>query len=309
MKTRKLVLIIADAVLLAICILQGIFAGRDGVVKFNCSDEIDELVIESPSESFTLVKEGENWFGGEKKYGITKSYVDSFIEQISEIRALDKVGSLGNASNAERYELDDSHKVTVTAKKDGKVLRTLNVGKEASASSQTYITVDDKKDIYLAAGNIHSTFNISLASIRSRTVWQLDKASITGVNIKKYAEDGSVESLAISKMGSGEDIVWNISPAEIQVDSALAQNWFDSLATLTTPVWHGEKENLGGNKIADAEISSGFKTVKITIYEIAAEGENGKPTYYAESSETPYVFDLASYAVDKFLKKAEDFAK
>ena len=309
MKTRKLILIAADLLLLVVCIIQAVFAGRDGVVNFNCSDEIDEIVYQSPSESFTLVKNGDNWLGGEKAYAITKSYIDSFVEQLSSIRALDKVGSLGNAAYAERYELDDAHKITVIAKKDGKVLRTLYVGKEASASSQTYISVDDKKDIYLASGNIHSTFSTSLSSIRSRTVWQLEKASITGVSLKKYTASGETESLALSKMGSGDDVVWNISPADIQVDSSKAQSWFDSLASLTTPVWHEENEKLDGKLFAEAEITSGFKSVKITIYEIPAESEDGKAKYYAMSSETPYVFDLAGYAVDRFLKKAEDFAK
>jgi hypothetical protein len=304
MKTRKLILIIADAVLLAICIIQGVLAGRDGVVNFNCSNDIDELVFELPAESFTLVKDGEDWFGGEKKFLVTKSYVDNYIEGISAIRALDKVASLANANAAERYELDEGHRITVTAKKGGKVLRTLLIGKDSSAGSQTYIAVDDKKDIYLASGNIRSTFNASLKSIRSKQVWQLDKASITGVTLRK-----ADSTVALSKMGSGDDVVWNISPAEIQVDGAIAQNWFDSLANLTTPVWHEENEKLGGNKLVDAEIACGYKTVKLSLYEIPAEGDDGKVTYWAESSETPYVFELASYAADRFLKKAEDFAK
>ncbi|MCR4580092.1 MAG: DUF4340 domain-containing protein [Treponema sp.] len=311
MKTRKLILIIADVVLLAVCILQGVLSGRDGVVNFTCSDDIDEFVFESPAESFTIVKDGENWFGGEKKYPLTTSTVEDFVEQISSIRALDKVGSLGNSNAAERYELDDGHKISVTAKKDGKVLRTLLIGKEASASSQAYIAIDDKKDIYLASGNIRSTFDTTLTNIRSRTVWQLDKATITSVTLRKF--EGSEESpdqvFTISKMGAGEDIVWNISPAEIQVDSEKAQDWFDSFATISTPVWHGQGEDLGGKKIVEAEVVAGFKTAKLSLYEIAAESEDANPTYYAESSESPYVFELASYSVGKFLKKAEDFAK
>ncbi|MBR1639283.1 MAG: DUF4340 domain-containing protein [Treponema sp.] len=310
MKTRKLILIIADALLLAVCIIQAVFSGRDGIVSFTCADDIDEIVFESPAESFTLVKEGEDWFGGEKKYPVNKNSAESFVSQLSEIRALDKVGSLGSAATAERYELDESHRISVTAKKDGKVLRTVLIGKESPASSQSYISIDDKKDIYLASGNIRSTFNTSLTSIRSRGVWQLEKSEITGVTLRKTAAAGDKEGLlTISKMGSGEDIVWNISPAEIQIDSEKAQAWFDSLASLTTPVWHNENEDLGGTELVSAEITCGFKTVKITIYEKPAEGEDANPLYYAESSETPYVFELASYSADKFLKKAEDFAK
>ena len=307
MKTRKLVLIIADVLLLAICIIQGVLAGRDGVVNFTCSNEMDEITFELPSDSFTLVKDGEDWFANDKKYGVTKSYSDSFVNQLSSIRALDKVGSLGNANAAERYELDEAHRIKITAKKDGKVIRTLLIGKDSSAGSQVYISIDDKKDIYLASGNLRSTFNTSLTAIRSKTVWQLDKASITGVTLHK-GENGE-DTVALSKMGSGDDVVWNISPAEIQVDGTVAQTWFDSLASLTTPVWHEENENLGGKKISEAEIACGYKTVKLSLYEIPSEEDDGKVTYWAQSSESPYTFELASYAADKFLKKAEDFAK
>lgn len=305
MKRRKLILITADVILILVCIIQGVISGRDGVITFSCPSDIDEIVYESPSENFTLVRDGDAWLGGAKKYPVTKTSVDYFIEQISEIRALDKVGSLGNAAVAERYQLDDAHKITVTAKKDGKVLRTLHIGKEAPASSQSYIALDDKKDIFLASGNIRGTFSTSLSSIRSRAVWQLDKSAITGVTLRPASPGGNV--LAITKTSSGEDSVWSISPSENQIDGAKAQAWFDSLANLTTPVWHDE-DDLGGTKIVDAEIACGTDAITLSLYEIAPDGD-GNATYYAKSSETPYVFELASYAAEKFLKTAEDFAE
>ena len=136
MKTRKLVLIVADVVLLAVCLVQFILSARDTTKYFTFKDEPDSLEIVTPQETISLYKEGEDWFIGEKKYPASMSMVDSYISAIKNIRALDKVGSIANGNNVERYELTDSKKTIVTAKLGDKVLRTIEIGKTAVSSSQ-----------------------------------------------------------------------------------------------------------------------------------------------------------------------------
>lgn len=94
MKTRKLVLIVADVVLLAVCLVQFILSARDTTKYFTFKDEPDSLEILTPQETISLYKEGEDWFIGEKKYPASMSMVDSYISAIKNIRALDKVGSI-----------------------------------------------------------------------------------------------------------------------------------------------------------------------------------------------------------------------
>ena len=67
MKTRKIILIAADVLLLAVCIFQWISAANDSVKNFEFKEEPDELVIEKSNGNFTLVKQGDDWlhaFGG-----------------------------------------------------------------------------------------------------------------------------------------------------------------------------------------------------------------------------------------------------
>ena len=68
MKTRKLVLIIADLLLLAVCIFQLAFGARDTTKYFTLKDKPDSLEIVTPGETISLYKEGDDWFIGSQKY-------------------------------------------------------------------------------------------------------------------------------------------------------------------------------------------------------------------------------------------------
>lgn len=301
---RKLVLIIADVILLAVCILQCALKSSDSAKLFEFDETPDAITIVGEKGTVNLVKENDLWYVGDKKYPAAESYVDDIITTVSSIRALDKVGSASSEAALIRYDLTDGKKITVTAMKDGKQLRYLEVGKEATATSQGYITVDGGKDIYLASGSLRYQFNKSVDELRSKVLWALNKEEITSVAI-----ESADATWAISKMGSGEDIVWNISGAEIDVDPAKAANWFQTVANISVPTWHTEGENLGGEKIITAKVTCGFKTTTLDIYQIPAVTDDGKPTYWGTCSDIPYPFELAAYAVQKFQKNPDELSR
>ena len=197
MKTRKLVLIIADALLLAVCIIQLALGARDTTKYFTMKNQPDALEITTPSEKISLYKDGDEWVIGDKKYPASLSVVDSFIDALSNVRALDKVGSTSSSNEAEKYELTDALKITVTAKLGDKVLRTLEIGKTAVSSSQCYVTVDGAKDIYLVSGGIKDTFDTSIAAVRTTIVLNLDATEITTVTVT----DDSDKTWGVSRMG------------------------------------------------------------------------------------------------------------
>lgn len=307
MKTRKLILLIADAALLAVCIIQGILAFHDTTKYFDLKDGmIDEICIDTPEEKgILIVKDGEDWFVGSKRYPADVSVVDSFINAMSSIRVLDKVGSAGNDAVLERYELNDAKKTTVTVKGAGKVLRTIEIGKEAMSDTQCYITVDGGNDIYLATGNLSYTFDTLTSAIRTEIVMNLNSSEISGVTL----DDGE-KSFTVSRMGSGEDIAWNFTGAGegFEVDVEKASSWFNSISSLTTKSWY--EDNIpAGKKILTAKISYAYKTATLEFYEIIKDDENASKEYYGKCSETPYTFTVNKNVYEKFAKKVEDLAK
>ena len=96
MKTRKLVLLIADGLLLIALILQILLASGDKVKIYELKDQPDEISITSPDESFTLVKEDGHWFVGEKKYPANDDYVEHLLDSLTSVKVMDKVAIANN---------------------------------------------------------------------------------------------------------------------------------------------------------------------------------------------------------------------
>lgn len=305
MKTRKLVLIVADVVLLAVCLVQFILSARDTTKYFTFKDEPDSLEIVTPQETISLYKEGEDWFIGEKKYPASMSMVDSYISAIKNIRALDKVGSIANGNNVERYELTDSKKTIVTAKLGDKVLRTIEIGKTAVSSSQCYMTVDGGKDIYLVSGGVNDTFDTSVAAARTTIVLNLNSDEITGVAITD-AED---KTWSLSRMGDGDDVVWNVSGGEIELDEGKANVWLTSFASLSTRDWYAEDAVLEGTRAVSARITYNLKDIKLEFFTLPKNNEKDLQQYYGTCSETPYRFKVDEKTVKQYLKPLEELAK
>ena len=310
MKTRKLVLIIADVLLLAVCIVQFAVSARDTTKYFTLKDEPDSLEIVTPGETISLVKEGDNWVIGDKKYPANISVIDSYIDAIKNVRALDKVGSTSSDAVAERYELVDGKRTVVTAKLGDKVLRTLEIGKTAVSSSQCYATVDGGKDIYLVSGGINDTFDTSVAAARTTIVLDLESPDITNVSVTDV-EAG--KTWAVSRMGSGDDLAWNVSGdgAEegYELDSGKAANWLNSFASLSTRDWYSDDAVLEGKKVVSAKITCAYKDITVEFYSLPKENENDLQQYYGTCSETPYRFKVNESSVKQYLKTLEELAK
>ena len=308
MKTRKLVLIIADVVLLAVCIIQFAVSARDTTKFFTLKDQPDSMEIVTPTETISLYKDGEDWFIGDKKYLASISMVDSYIDAISSIRALDKVGSLSSANNEEKYELTDGKTINVTAMLGDKVLRTVKIGKTAVSSSQCYATIDGGKDIYLVSGSINDTFDTSVAAARTTIVLNLDSPDITNVSITDVAAN---KTWSVSRLGSGEDLAWNVSGAEdgYELDTGAAAVWLNSFASLSTRDWYTEDAEVEGTKVVTAKITCAYKDITVEFYAIPKANENNIQQYYGTCSETPYRFKVNESTVKQYLKSLDELSK
>ena len=305
MKTRKLVLLIADALLILALILQLCLKTGDKVKVYQLSEQPEEVTITTAAESYTVLKENDAWFVGDKKYPANETYVTQLVDAVKAAKVPDKVASGSSDSTLEKYQLSEDQRITVVAKKNGSVVRTLYIGKDTNAGSQTYVMIDDSKDIYLSAGNLRNDFDKKVSYLRTRIVYDVEKSDISSVAISA----ANNENWSISKMGSGTDVVWNCSNALVSIDEEKAQDWFNSLSAMTTSKWYDENEDLGGTLAVTAKIGVGFKTIAVEIFELPPEGEDGKPKYWAKCSESPYPFELANYAVQRFLKPLSEFTK
>lgn len=305
MKVRKLILVAADVLLLVVCIIQGISSSKNTVKSFEFNEEPDEIIIGKADGGYTLTKNGDSWFIGDKKYPANTGNIDSMITSVKSIRAVDKMGKASNEVTASRYDLTDEKCIKVTVNAGGKTLRSVNIGKESSTGTQCYVTVDGGDEIYLIADNLIYDFNKSIDDLRSKIIYQLEQNSISSITTSDLY--GNVWTLSVA--GTAEDFAWSISGANVDVDSTKANDWVKSFEALVTTKWYDESENLAGEKQNTFKITTGSKTITIETYKIPAVSDDAKDVYYAKCSETPYFFEIPSYSVQKFQKTAYDIAK
>ncbi len=307
MKTRKIVLITVDLILLIIGIIQVIIGARSTVKIFDFSEEPDKIVIEKSDENLTIVKEDGKWLINNEKYEATESYVDSMINRAQYIKALDKVASLSNTASVDKYEFDEDNAIKVTVSAGSKELRTFTLGKDSSTGVQCYATINGANDIYLVDGDYRNVYDKTVDQLRSKVVYSEESVNISSVAITPAGG----ETWSVTRHGDAEDLVWSVSGTNITLDSSKAAEWLNSFNTVTTTNWYGTTNNLGGELYAQVEIGTVGKNIKLDIYVVPADpdDEGSSNLYYAKCSESKYWFEIASYNMSKFQKTPEDLQK
>ena len=307
MKTRKIVLIAADILLLIVGIVQIIINTRSTVKTFTFSENPDQILIEKSDGNLNLVSKDGKWLINEEEYEAVESNVDSMIDYAKAIKALDKVASLANAASITKYEFDEANAIKVTLSAGGKELRTFTLGKDASTGIQCYASVNGTNDIYLVDGDYRNIYDKSLDQLRSKTVYTVDAVDISSVSLTPA--DG--ESWTVSRSGDTENLVWNISGANITLDAGKAAEWLNSFNTLTTSQWHGKSDDIGGQPYASVQVMTNGGMITIEIYIVPAdpEVEGSSNLFYGKCNKSPYWFEIASYNMSKFQKTPEELQK
>ena len=310
MKPRKTVLLSAIAVLLCVYIVQLVTSGHGAIKDIKLADKPDTILITQGTTTITLAEENGAWVVGDQKYPADQKAVDGILSAISNVKVLDTVGKTGKEAVLDRYELGKEKAITVKATKSGKDLRTLTVGKDATTSSQSYVTLNGGSNIYLVSGSLHTIFGKSANELRSSVVYSLKYDDMTKVTV------GSPEgNWALEK--SGSPAAWTLAPGSvggvdaeknslITVDPEKAAAWAKDLAEIDVNSWLDDSATLPDTKPTSVTITAGGKDITVTIY---PSGSGKDVKYLGTSSATPYKFELGAYAGMTLTKKLGDLKK
>lgn len=305
MKTRKIILLAACAILLVIAIIQGVTKTTDTVKTIALKDDIDEIKIERPGEDLYMVKTGEDWEIGTQKYTGNRNACNDLAEMFKEIKLLNKVTKSDNEEVLAKYELNSEKVCKVTVSSKGAVLKTVYVGKTNSTNSQVYIKLDSSDDVYLASGKLQNDCLKPVNDFRSKAVVQVSKDDITSI---KLAPSGG-ESWIMNRSAEGN--VWTVAgdavKGNLEIDDEVAGNWFQTCGNLAAVNWLDDNASLPGEKLVDVEMKLSDRTIELTVTK--GLDEDGSDAYWAKSSEVPYLCKIAKYSAEKYLKNPEDFAK
>ena len=298
MSKRKIILLTACVLLLGIYIAQLASSLRSSVKNKTLGADPDKLIIENASAVIELAKSDDGWTVGERRYKADTNAADALVNAVKNIRVLDTVAQAGSDAVDERYEIDKTNAIVVKAYKGNELVRTLTIGKASSTGSQSYLTLDGKKDIYLVSGTLRDTFKKDVAALRSKSVYTVDSNDLTAVS-------ESMGSTVLSIVKSGDPAAWTASGGAASVDAEKAASWAASLAVLNADSWLDDDFILPAANESVTVITAGDKAITVSVYK---EGDGEEAKYYGTCSETPYKFSLSRYSAGKYLKTAADMA-
>lgn len=166
MKTRKIVLLVSILLLSIVLVLQLIFSGGSKIRYINLKEAPSEVTIEKNGSETIKVTKKDDLYILQDVLNADTAYASSIFSEIQYLKIIDTVAnSVTEEGELERYGLNPQSLITVSAKKDGKVLRTIRIGKEAASGSQTYAQLDNSKDVVLVSGSLRSYYDKTLEDL------------------------------------------------------------------------------------------------------------------------------------------------
>lgn len=286
MKTRKIILLSATAVLACAYALTLALSSGSSVKTFALSDKPDALVIEKgDGATLAFSLDGGNWVLGDRKYPTDAAELESALKAVEKIKALEPVSSGGDD---ERYGLGASA-VSVIVKKGGKELRRIAVGKASATGQQSYVKIDGGSSVFLVSGNFKRMFDKTADNFRDRRIFDLKTADVTAIELI------GKENYRLNRTADG----WSSVPAA-KMDKAKVDQWLSSIATLKAEGFPAEGTQPAGKPLGSIRFTVGGKTAALTV--LAQDG--GK--YVCSSSESPYAFYIPEYALERYNKPLKE---
>jgi len=327
--TRKVILLSLIGVFLCIYILQLVFTGKSKIQNMTLDATPDAMLVvkgsdtANASNSIRFAYENSTWVVGEKKYPADSTAAVKMAESLKSIKLLGVITRNPGAA-AEKYGLDGSSKLVVTAFKDGKSVRTVTVGKDTTSGGQSYVQIDGKDTVYLADGALHSTFGIDLDGARSKEVYTVNADEISSVRVQKQKGAFTVQKIVpkadLAAATKKDDAGKAEAPAPVQKKWELSQNavdsgkeaddekidsWVKSLASLKVNSWAADSAAVPfGEPEATVTVVANGKEYTVKVYKTSDQD-----TFICSSSSTPYLFNVSNYVAEKYTKSLADIEK
>ena len=308
MKNRTIITICVIVFLLLAVIVKNYSCSSAPKLKA-WSKSADGIEIKSKNTALKLIKKDDKWVINEHEYLGDGELIENLEKKVRDIKLLDLVSE---KDFYDKYDLTDENCVTVIVMNSGKLLRKVAIGKAGSSNNHSFVRIDDKKGIYLASGISKSDFELSVAYLRDKKIFDVQSSDIKSFSIS-YAGKNFVFQLNPDRVtidesenidGSGDDTgkAKNDSPKWIckgYEKIKLNDSSIDSLLAVFSPLRASEfpekivKENLK-NKLCTVNIESDDRKIELTVYDQKDKGMN-----LAVSSESDYIFTIGNWQLNR----------
>ena len=146
------------------------------------STSTNRMVIAQKGTALSLIKKDTRWFIQPNNYPVNPFKIKNMIKASTELTVTALVSESGNY---ERYGLSDTQRITVQIFQDKQMQREFNIGRAAPTVEHTFVQLADDANVYHAKGRLHTTFELTVDSLRDKTALSFDKAAIASLQIQR----------------------------------------------------------------------------------------------------------------------------
>ncbi|MGN0739401.1 MAG: DUF4340 domain-containing protein [Treponema sp.] len=272
MSKRKIFLISAILILAVTYIFQLAFSAAGKIKEIKIKEIPDSILIENKKEKIELSKLDGSWFT-EDKLPVKTDAVNYIIDTVSNIKIIDTVSKSNSESELAKYGLTEP--VTVSSFFNKKQIQKILLGKTSTTGNQTYIKIDGKKEIYLAAGNLNSIFGVTQNELLDMTLYSVKENEVFKVQLLEGADNRNI--FTAEKSGEIANFNWKITKTD-DADYDLSkfnpekfQSWINSLLELKAQDWIEDWQDFSSleknNSSTTLIINAADKEIKINIFD------------------------------------------
>lgn len=275
--------------------------------------ELTKLEITSGKTVMVLNKKDDQWYIAPAEYPTDANKVKDMLDAI---KNLSLTALVSESKNYNRYELDEGQKINVKASQGDTLKLDIDVGKTASSFRHTFVRPSGEERVFHAQGNLKNTFDVTVDSLRDKTVLSLKTDEIQQFNIVKEQQSLAFTRTQVPvevKTPDAEKSTATAPPAPQQVWKAANGQPVNETALnqlLNTLA------NLRCEKFIDDRKKDDFKSPLFTIelkggqdynLSIFSKAEENDANYPAVSSGSDYPFELSTSQVDRIMKEPSAF--
>jgi len=145
-------------------------------------ETISKIEISKSGETVVLNKKDNKWYVGPKEYPADEKVMKDMLDLIGTVT---HTALVSESKNYKRYDLTDDAKIEMKAWAGEKMIRHLEIGKEASTYRHTFIKLPGDYKVYQTKGNYQSKFDKDTDELRDKVIMAFDKAGIKKIDVFK----------------------------------------------------------------------------------------------------------------------------
>jgi hypothetical protein len=275
--------------------------------------ELTKLEITRDKTVMVLNKKDDKWYIAPAEYPTDANKVKDMLNAMKDLAL---TALVSESKNYNRYELDEGQKINVKAFQGDSLKLDIDVGKSASSFRHTFVRPSGDERVFHAQGNLKNAFDVTVDTLRDKTVLSLKAADIQQININKEQQ-----SLAFTRTQVPVEVktpdaekdtdaapaapkqVWQAADGQPVNESALDQ-LLNALANLRCEKFIDDRQKEDFKSPQFTIALKGDQDYNLSIFSKAAEND---PNYPAVSSGSDYPFELSTSQVERIMKEPSAF--